>query len=410
MDHFILKRAFIIIIFLLIGLSLSGNVFSDSCDDCHGTDGGYTFERLSVSSTTPRVIEPDTEFQHAVIISHPGKYKSTSITVELNLESAPDLLLDSEDTIQVGTMNSGTKTVTFNMKTADSTNSQTIRTVVTYYADHHYDPTHYTEILDITITIDTIRLSPSEWFVDLKVGEDKSITFSALDTIKNISVLPSSSLEKAVKIDHKAPTSLANGQKFTVQINAVSSGSGKLNVVFEDATGSPHKITMDIRIEQKTTEMGEDWVQVGIITGILSWIVLIIATIIGVPLKKLKSAFNKVFSTAVIRRKVHCGICYILLILALFHGVVVMGNHWSGAMLGDSFIFANPEMDYGLYINLGTISWFMMILVSVTGLFDKQIVKVIKHKNWRLTHSSITLIAFIIATIHVAVMLHFRFL
>jgi predicted ferric reductase len=86
-----------------------------------------------------------------------------------------------------------------------------------------------------------------------------------------------------------------------------------------------------------------------------------------------------------------------------------MGNHWYGAMLNSTFIIANPDMEYAEFINLGTLSWIFMILVSVTGIFSKQLVRKMKYRPWRWTHNIITLTALVLAITHGSVLLHARF-
>jgi hypothetical protein len=395
MRYRILKSAAILILPLFI-ISIIFNINAaaqdEECQACPGTDGGYTFQPISVLCSTSRVVTPNEEFEHMVILAHPGEYQASSISVELSLDSASKITLSSSsnELIRLPPMGSGNKVVKFNLKAGEPSQSQKLRTIIKYDANFHYEPTVYTEILDISITIDEILLEPDTWTVDIEKGSRTSITVKALEDVQNIRVIPSATLDDVAEVTYKVPKSLAQGRSFEIEIKAKSIGSGKLNFVYEGSDGQPHKLTMDIIVSEEFSREEDSWVQVGEVTGILSYAILILSAVVGVPYKKLKPAFNKIFKNALIRKEFHCGICYILVVLALFHAVVVMANHWNGIMIGSSFIFANPDMNYGWYINLGTISWFFMILVSV--------------------HNIITLSALIICTSHVAVMLHFRFL
>jgi len=202
---------------------------------------------------------------------------------------------------------------------------------------------------------------------------------------------------------------MSKGDTHSFNVRAKGVGNGKLNLIYEDQNGQPHKITLDISVTKEIIAVGGNWVFLGMVNGILSWTILFISAIIGAPIKRLKPALNKIFKNAAIRRQVHCGIFYILICLAIFHAIIVMVNHWNGAVLGDSYIFADLGMEYSEYINLGTISWLGIIGVSITGIFWKPIIKVIKYKPWRWTHNSLTLLALSASLIHGIVFLHFRF-
>jgi hypothetical protein len=410
-----LTSAFVIIFFLVISFTIFGSVTGqgqdeDRCEACHGTDGDYTFEHLSISLFTPRVVNPDETFEHVVLIDHPGWYLARDLTVELDLSAAENIIFTGSKSVQLDDMGEGKKTVTFKLQTTDPHQAQRIRTIVTYIAFFHYEPTQYTEIRDISITIDRILLTPSKWSIDLDIGDEKDITFDAIDNVQNLILIPSSNLEEIADLKSNLPQVMKKGDSFDVSIKSKKTGSGKLNLIYEDEGGIPHKTTVDIIITEEAGKGSGYWVTLGMVAGILSWIFLFMATIIGVPYRKLKPFFNKVFGSVIVRNKVHCWICYILIVLALFHAVMVMANHWNSVMLGPSFILAKPGKEYGWYINLGFISWILMILVSLTGLFWEQLIKLIKYNAWRWTHNIITVSALVIAITHGIIFLHARFL
>jgi hypothetical protein len=388
---------------------ITSNVTADRCQDCHGTDGGYTFEPLLIQASTPRVASPGEEFEHVIIIQHPGEYEASGITVELNLASATQITPMSSKTKNLPTMTGGSGEVVFKLKAKEPSQSQRIRTIVKYTSSLHYDPTEITEVFDISINIDKILLEPSVWSVEMDESGKKTINLKALENVKNIIIIPSSSLDDVVEIKSQTVQNLVKGESTDIKLDAKAVGSGKLNIIYEDSLDVPHKVVLDIEVIEHFEKEGEFWVQIGIITGILSWVVLFISLIVGAPFKKLKLGLKKAFKTSPIRKEFHCGISYIISILALFHAVVVMANHWYGVVLNNSYLIANLDMDYGIYINLGTIAWIFMVGVSFTGIFWKKLIKLIKYNAWRWTHNIITILALVISSIHVAVMLHFRF-
>jgi hypothetical protein len=402
-------RLLLIIFFLLLFTTISGISTGDNCQDCHGTDGGYTYKHVSVNPVTPRVVAPSEEFEHIITLNHPGHYIASSITVELDLSSASNLELTSPKKIQVGDFDTGSKKITFDIKAGEPHQSQKIRTIVTYTANLHYDPTAYTEILDITITIDEIVLEPSSWTLDLKTESDSVLILEAFEPVKNITIIPSDSLDGVVKLEYSLPSQMSSGEKMNIKIDTKKAGYGKINYIYEDKNGLPHKATIDIIVTPESEGLRKIWEPIGLIGGISSWVLLFLMTIIGAPIKKFKPRFNKFFGNAVVRNEFHCAMSYILVVLALFHAVVVMGNHWNGAMLANSFIIADPSNDYGLYINLGAVAWIFMILVSVTGIFWKQLIKILKYQVWRWAHNIFTMGALISAIIHGSLLLQWRF-
>jgi hypothetical protein len=411
MHRQVFKGTLYLIVFLIFFPILIGSVSgqNEQCHDCHGTDGDYTFQYIAARSYTPRVVDPGGEFEHIIELDHPGEYEASSISIELDISSAPDLTLLDKKTKQLSPFGEGKKSVSFKLKAGDSYNYQKIRTKIIYTVNYHYDPTIYTEILDISITVDEVLLIPSAWTIDMKKGAEKKINFEVKEYVKNISVIPSNTLQEIIELEYDQPNELSPGKKFSIKLDAYNTGTGKLNIVYLDEDDKPHKLTIDIVVSQKIKRVGDFWVLTGMITGILSLLLLFISTIIGAPLRKVKVGLNKVFRRAVVRNEVHCSISYILVFLALFHAVIVMGNHWYGAMLNSTFIIANPDMEYAEFINLGTLSWIFMILVSVTGIFSKQLIRKMKYRPWRWTHNIITLTALVLAITHGSVLLHARF-
>jgi hypothetical protein len=406
-----LKNFSIIFIIIVLCLIITGTITAtaDRCQDCHGTDGGYTFEPLIIQASTPRVASPGEEFEHVIIIQHPGEYEALEVVVELNLGSATQLTALSQSTQRLPTMTEGTKEVVFKLKAKEPSQSQRIRTIVKYTSSLHYDPTEIIEVLDISVNIDKILLEPSAWSIEMSESGEKSIDLTAIEDVKNIDILPSSTLDKIVNLNSAPTQTLQKGNSIKLDLEAKAVGSGKLNIIYEDSLGIPHKVVLDVEVSEDIEKEGKFWIQVGIITGILSWVVLFISLLVGAPFKKVKVTLNKIFKTSPIRKEFHCGISYIISVLALFHAVVVMANHWYGVVLNNSYLIANIDMDYGWYINLGTIAWIFMVGVSFTGIFWKKIIKIIKYNAWRWTHNIFTILALAISSIHVTIMLHFRF-
>ena len=89
---------------VLMVLSISGLASADDCSSCHGSSGGYTFKHMTMAFKTTRVVSTDTEFQHIVEVSHPGKYKAKGVTVSVDLSTANGCTMVSAKSQSLGDM------------------------------------------------------------------------------------------------------------------------------------------------------------------------------------------------------------------------------------------------------------------------------------------------------------------
>jgi hypothetical protein len=393
-----IPAVFILILLLVL---LPANAQADKpCQECHGSSGDYTWEGLQVKALTPRVITPNTDFEHIISIEHPGGFDALGFTLILDLETADQITLMDIDRIEMDLYSSTKGTFKFNMSTGDPHPSQRIRTIINYTAEYHEDPTDYRIVLDTYLTIDKIMLSPSSWYLNLEKGDEKRIELEVMEPVKNVLIVPSDSLQSCANIKYDETESLSLGEKLTIKVKGKKAVEGKLNIIYEDMEGKPHKLTLTVVVTDTPFDWGSFWVVIGAVAGISSWILLIFSLVIGAPLRKVKIMFNKVLGAALIRKETHCWVCYALLVLALFHAVVVLANHWNGAMVWYTFILADPVMDYGLWVNLGSLTWFLMILASATGLLFRPISKYLNYRFWKWSHIILTLMAIAGSSLH----------
>lgn len=404
--------AFASIALFLIIIAALPSVSAKDCDACHGTSGDYTFVELSLSSTTARTVEPGTTFDHILIIEHPGKYDATGVTVTINLENAPELNASGELTKTIPDFGSGTRTITFEIEAGDSNVQQVISTTLTYSAEYHFEPTEYSTTIDTSISLGAVLVTPSVWNMDLKEGDETTLTISAEDDIKNIQIVPSAGIAQGLSITPSEIPSLGAGKDAEITIKSDKAGSGKLNILFENSTGKPKKIAIDVNVAKKESSggAGDIWLPIGAVAGVSSWIILLLITLSGGWGRPLKRLGNKIFKTAKIRKLFHCYSSYIVLALALFHGVELMATVWNGLLYGWTFVFAGMSTYQGVAVNLGTFAWISMVLLSVTGIFQRPLAKKMGYKPWQITHSTITKLALALATVHGAWLLIIRFI
>jgi len=246
--------------------------------------------------------------------------------------------------------------------------------------------------------------------VEVSKGTTYTLNLKANDAIRNLTLLDSPNLDSVASVSDITQSDMAKDNSLGLLITGKKDGTGILNVAYQDLNGTPYKISIDVKVTSSVaTESGWGlWGIIGFWVGISSLVILIVSAVVGAPMKVLKTRVNKVLRTARTRTAVHCGISYMLLALALMHGVVVMSHWWSGLIWNNTMILAQILDWRGYIVNLGVLSWVAMLLVAVGGAFYKPLVKTIKINKWRIFHTGLTLIALLAALVHGIVHLYLR--
>ncbi len=388
-----------IILVLILLVMLAAAVEARDCDDCHGTAGGYTFVPLGLNVLTARTVEEEIGFDHSVEVVHPGSYDAKEVSVTITVTG--DLQVSNDLTQTIADFSSGTKSLIFMIEPTTGGASGTISTVLTYTADYHYEPTVYTETVQISISIGSIALEPSLWSIIMDTDEQQVVTFTAQKDLENIDVVTTDATNEVMTLVGDAPTSLSSSNSFDITVKGIKSGTGTINIMGEDSNGKPFMVSVDVTVNSvANTGNMKGWLIAGRVLAFLSYFGLIFSIIVGAPIKPMKKALNKVFGGAAVRKKFHCWQCYSLGVLALLHAVVLMAISYESITWGGFYLLAEPTDLKGIMIDLGTIGWVAMVLVSVQGFFQKTLVKGINYKVWRFTHLALMKIALITITIH----------
>jgi hypothetical protein len=405
----ILRAGAVPILAMLLLVLVPGIALADDCASCHGSSGGYTFKHMTLSIKTDRVIGPNTEFVHRVVVNHPGKYTSSSVTVTVDLSGAPACICVDSKSQTLGTMTGGSKEVTFTLKAGKSDSPQKITTTLTYTAKYHYDPMKYTEVAEATLTLTRMLLRPNNWSMSIDKGGSYVLSLSALGPVTNVTLIPSEAFNAVASTDTESIGALQTGDSADITISGKRAGAGVLNIAYQDVNGTPYTMAIDVSIAESVAAAGWGlWGLIGFWVGITSLLLLMISALLGAPLKPLKAKVNKLLRTAKTRTAFHCGLSYMLLALALMHGVVVMSHWWSGIIWNDTLILAQVLDWRGYIVNLGVLSWVSMLLVSLGGAFYKPLTKAMSFNKWRLMHSGLTHIAALAALVHGIVHLYLR--
>ena len=388
---------------ILLGPLASTAAAADVCESCHGSSGGYAFKFMTVRSTTPKVVAPDVPFVHTVELRHPGRYTALDATVTIDLTNARNVTADGPTTAALGSFSSGSRTATFSLRATATDVPQTIATTVSYTATEHGASAPYLRTLTTSLTIADSLIVPSSWQVDIGAGGQATVDFTASKDVRNVSIMVSPGLSGVAEVIGRPPASLAKGEHFAVSLSGVGPGTGPITLVYEDVSGAPYKLPLDVSVSTKAPRVAASghaarWF--GAAFGFGSLALLLVSAVIGMPFKPLKRRVSKLFATGAVRTSFHCGISWMLITLALLHAAVLMYTDWSNSMVNGIFLLASPGANLGTTINLGTIGWTAMLLTGAGGVLARPITKWIGHAGWRYTHSAMTLTALLASAFH----------
>jgi len=388
---------------LLLGPLAGTAAAADVCESCHGLSGGYAFMPMTVRSTTPKVVAPDTPFVHTVELRHPGRFTALDATVSIDLSNARNVTAEGPTTATLGSFSSGSRTASFALRATATGVPQTIATSVTYTATEHGASAPYMRTLTTFLTIADSLIVPSSWQVDMGAGDQATVDFTASRDVRNVRLLVSPVLSGVAEVVGRAPTSLAAGEHFAVSLSGLGPGTGPITVVYEDASGTPYKLPLDVSVTTKAPRVappGQAARWFGAVFGFGSLALLVLSAVIGMPFKPLKRRVNKAFATGAVRTSFHCGVSWVLIALALLHAAVLMYTSWSSSMVNGIFLLATPGANLGTTINLGTIGWTAMLLTGAGGVLTRPVTSWIGHRGWRYTHSAMTLTALLASVFH----------
>ena len=390
-------------VLLLLGPLAGTAAAADVCESCHGSSGGYAFMPMTVRSATPKVVAPDVPFVHTVELRHPGRYTVLGATVTIDLSNAPGITPDGPTTVALPAFSSGARKASFSLRGNGTDLTQVIATTVSYTATEHGASTPYMRTLTTLLTIADSLIVPSSWQVDIGAGDLATVDFTASRDVRNVSIMVSPALSGVAEVIGQPPARLAKGERFAVSLSGVGPGTGPVTVVYEDASGTPYRLPLDVSVSTRAPRVappGQAARWFGAAFGFGSLGLLVLSAVIGMPLKPLKRRVNKLFATGAVRASFHCGVSWVLISLALLHAAVLMYTGWSSSMVNGIFLLASPGSNLGTTINLGTIGWTAMLFTGAGGVLARPITKWIGHSGWRYTHSAMTLTALLTSAFH----------
>ena len=410
----ILAATAVILTIIILAPVISG-YRSKQCGECHtaqNSSGDYIFVAPAIFLTAPARVSPDTEFSVFIDIKHYGDYEIRDVKAILELDPSDTISINEENEKQITSIGKmgGTKSLEWSLTANDKDGTVDMEITVEYnaYFDHSasdsYDTHIYETVLSRTIEVKPTPITPSSWNVIVEKGKRTTVDLiiNIAEYIEDLAIKPSLNIANWVEItstdagwDNENGFSSVNaGQDKRVRMTFSIPENASVETAYIEVSwklaGSKDKFNIPITITAPPPEKiaSRSWLGLaGRVTGILSTLLLAIAIIIGGIGKAQKKIFNRIFGTAKRRAKIHCALSYEILALSIFHGVLL----WAGP-------YRNTIWEP--LVILGTLSALAMGIVSLNGILQKPIIKLLGYNIWRSIHLYLSLTALALCLIH----------
>lgn len=163
-------------------------------------------------------------------------------------------------------------------------------------------------------------------------------------------------------------------------------------------------VIFSIEIPPETTSGsdGKMFVLVGRVTGVISFILLIVSTMLCLNVKSWKKFILRKLGKK--RLLLHCYVSYAIVVTSLVHLIVLIARGKYSSHFEYGILMTGQN---GFYYNLGYITLIMMVLLGMTGIYQKRMMKYFKmrgyfpYATWRLIHLVLTVLAFVLVLVHV---------
>jgi hypothetical protein len=409
--NYILLITACVLILIFISPLICGSS-SKECEECHTSprpSGNYIFSHPIIILTTPTRVSPGQTFNLTVDIEHNGNYELRDISGTLSVSPSTIITINGDNEQYIKSVSSSKTTVSliWELTAGQVQRNITVNFTIEYttYFLHLEDPNNYytyTKTKFQTIDIKPLPLEPSIWNIVVEPGKTKTVTLelAAKKDVAKVKIEPSTEISDWVEIE--SPDSRWNdgfsnilaGQTREVELTFNIPENVNVNEAYIQISWELEGETdwIEIPVTIKPTlpqeESVNEWLSIiGRITGLLSTVLLAFSLLIGGIGKSQKRFWNRIFKTAKRRADLHCALSYEILALSIFHGIIL----WAGPYYNT--IWSN-------FIVLGTLSAAAMGVVSINGIFQKQLVKSIGFKSWRYIHLYGSIIALTLCLVH----------
>jgi len=408
--------------FFLIDLASDGSrdarADSEECGSCHGS-----IRTFSLRENAPSEIPTNTTFSYeVVIINHAGNdgnahhLKDNEFTLEIvgdvvrpaagetYTKSCPDILTSKNGGPEE-------KTVNWTLETTGEGEAE-IKVYVnsTAHYDHKSDGDpddyrYFKESENRTITVKTLPIVLSDYA--FSVQKEKTETFVlVMEVRENISgfvvEMPSNS-RNPIAFNSSHPDWTGNGFHelsrddivlFEITFTGERSRDETVLLRWKDSSNTTQSLELRFMVYSKGKGGGGDdkfYKDVSKVLGYVSLGLLVLLSVVGSRAKSVKKIVMKFFRKQRRRVVTHCILSYLLLATSLVHGLY--------HMIKKETLFLDPVKRFDIF--LGDLSFVLMIIIALNGIYQKKLVDRIGYKNWRLIHAGGSVGILFTAVVHI---------
>jgi hypothetical protein len=334
------------------------------------------------------IVKPGTNFSFEVGLEFSG-YEL--LDVEINISQKQEILnFTSPVTVERDRL---TEETAFNFSAAAAANGICNLIVkieyVIFFEHTTEEDSDYREetILERAIIIvGSLSLAPLVWALEMANGRS-GFTLLANSDVSNVTI---HSPENVVTTPSSHPH-LFTGEMAYFGLTADFNGEDEEDIndpliISWEEDGSSYVAAIKVMYNPPSEEETNYVPLVGRAVGFISFIILVISTLTGGTISGIKSFLNRKLG-ARRRRNVHCAISWLLLGLALYHGMILVTGVYY-------------QVAWNILIVLGWLAIISMIVASLAGLFMTWFIKRMGRRNWRILNIGSSVIPIMLVVVH----------
>lgn len=373
---------------VLLAAVLASLAFSASneCGSCHSgpsPDGSYTYAGPKALLQAPYSAQPRAQFNVTLEITHEGGFSMQDTQAVAAVSGGAWLSPGESGTkfMRVSLTSPAKFSFAWNLTAGALVSETNITVVVNYTARHSHinnpdvDMSRYSVLRQARVIVAPSAISFSSSELTVYTGGEKSASFNiaASSAASNISISVSPNLQPTgVAASPASIPLLSSGQSAQVQVifktPAEPVENGRLNVKWQDASGkweSAYIIVRIVNADTGSTAQGQ------LLSLRLAGRILGMSTIaflgfsLGLGLFRLGNPAR--------RARVHCAVSWVLLFMALYHGLILLYGPYASLI-------------WGKYIIIGYAAAATMGAASVQGLMEDRMSRAMGAGAWRWSH------------------------
>lgn len=411
-----------VVLVVAMGIILSipeGEEGEEECEE--GDEGHGDFEAFSLTIDAPTEVPDDYEFDYKVIVRDEWKHEVLGLEAMLDISDAPHLEFQSGmpepyHNEQSGSVSFSSGSQSFTFPIEDNASMATIK------VDGDEGPL---EVNNIDLNV----YSPDNdilWVVG-GAGANPELTLEAEDLreagygeyraeVIYVVGMPTISFSITIDVQYENRKSVQSGpdlgpgdeHTFSWSLRSIAKGENTVSVIVSGTAHHDHEnpshpdselYTYDASSEIEVGDRyvynppDKEWEQelsiidIERVTGIFSALVLIISIVLSGMFKPMRNKIEGLLGGAARRVKWHCGISFVLILLAFLHGILLPFSPHASTLRG---------------LALGSSAFIVLGLLGFVGLYQKPMIARWGAKNWSRLHLMLTILTIIVVIIHAA--------